>query len=184
MSTILLIGERVCLREIEVEDLPDIREMLEAPGQVRYIEFEATETSSVALLDWSLRSAKENPRTAYSLAMTLPSENKLIGVFSLVIRDVVQREGHLGIILNRRYQGKGLPFEAGKLMLRFGFEQLGLHRICAGCHAENRASSHLIEKAGFRREGYLRESRWEKGRWNDWLIYAMLDHEWRSQYDS
>jgi [ribosomal protein S5]-alanine N-acetyltransferase len=143
MEPVALQGTRLLLREMEASDLPAISDMLSGAGQVRYIEFEETESSARSLLDWSLRTAQDRPRVAYSLTLTLPPDNTLIGSFTLVLRNVELREGHLGVILNRRYQGKGLAVEAGEIILAFAFEQLGLHRLCAACHAGNKASIHL-----------------------------------------
>ena len=182
MQDLILRSTRLLLREMQEHDLPEITAMLAEPEQVRYIEFEANESSARCLLDWSLRTAQEHPRSAYSLALTFPPENKLIGTCSLVIRDMELREGDLGFILDRRYQGNGLAAEAvGQSLLRFGFEQLGLHRICAVCNPDNKASIRTIEKTGLRREAHFREAHWEKGRWNDRLVYATLDHEWKAR---
>jgi RimJ/RimL family protein N-acetyltransferase len=37
------------------------------------------------------------------------------------------------------------------------------------------------EKLGMRREGHQRENQWLHGRWWDTLLYAILDHEWRTR---
>ncbi len=180
MQPVVLKNARLLLREIAATDLPALVEMLSDEEQVRYIEFEATESSARVLLDWSLKSAQEARRTAYSLALTLPPDDSFVGTISLVIRDWEQREGHLGYILHRNFQGRGLTTAAAKLVMAFGFEQLGLHRICATCHAKNLASVRVIEKLGLRQEAHFREAFWRKNKWHDRLMYAMLDREWNA----
>ena len=69
--------------------------------------------------------------------------------------------------------------EAVRAMVGSGFGELRLRRIWARCLAENVASYRVLEKAGMRREGRLREEEWMKGRWWDTLVYGILDHEWR-----
>jgi RimJ/RimL family protein N-acetyltransferase len=54
-----------------------------------------------------------------------------------------------------------------------------MHRIWAGCLAENTASARVLEKLGMRLEGRLRDNEFFKGSWWDALIYAILDHEWQ-----
>jgi RimJ/RimL family protein N-acetyltransferase len=61
----------------------------------------------------------------------------------------------------------------------FGFEQVRLHRIWAGCDPENLASARVLEKVGMKREARLRENLWMRGRWRDSLIYSILDKEWQ-----
>jgi RimJ/RimL family protein N-acetyltransferase len=64
-------------------------------------------------------------------------------------------------------------------MADFGFHRFGVHRIWAGCIAENTASVHVLEKLGMKLEGRFREHRYYKDRWWDSLIYAILDYEWQ-----
>ena len=49
------------------------------------------------------------------------------------------RQGTIGFTLNPQYQGRGFATEAGRALLRMGFEDLGLHRIFASCDARNNA---------------------------------------------
>lgn len=89
------------------------------------------------------------------------------------------REGWLGFCLNRHFWGKGYGTETANALLRFGFQQLDLHRIYATCDPSNNASAHVLEKIGMQREGHLREHKWAKGRWRDSLLYAILESEWK-----
>ena len=66
-------------------------------------------------------------------------------------------------------------------MLRFGFGVAGLHRIYARCDARNTASSRVMERLGMRQEAYFRGHAKVKGRWDEELIYALLEDTWRSR---
>ena len=72
--------------------------------------------------------------------------------------------------------------EVAREMLRFGFAEHNLHRIAAGCFAENVASAHVLKKIGMQREGCLREKSFFKDRWWGSLLYAILDREWLEQF--
>jgi len=63
-------------------------------------------------------------------------------------------------------------------MIRFCFQDLGLHRLQAFVHPDNEPSLKLIEKLGFRREGLLRDNLRVSDEWRDDLLYALLstDH--------
>ena len=64
-------------------------------------------------------------------------------------------------------------------MLRVGFEDLGLHRICGRLDGRNAASARVLERLGMRREAQLLENERVKGEWANEVVYAMLDREWR-----
>jgi RimJ/RimL family protein N-acetyltransferase len=162
-------------------DLPALVSMMTDPQQVRFVEFEPTEASAKALLDWSLRTAQEDPRTTYSFAITLRNQDDAIGTCSMAVRDPANRTGNLGILLDRRYHHRGIALEAGQAGIQFGFETLGLHRLTAGCAARNLASARLMERLGMRREAHFRESHWQKDAWHDWYLYALLASEWRTR---
>ncbi len=75
--------------------------------------------------------------------------------------------------------------EALRTLLRFGFEGLGAHRICAECDPRNVASARVMEKAGMRREAYFRQIRTyggADGDWHDSLLYAILNDDWKAQW--
>jgi RimJ/RimL family protein N-acetyltransferase len=66
-------------------------------------------------------------------------------------------------------------------MLRLGFEEIGLHRIVAGCDSRNTASLRVMDRLGMRREAEFVESEYLKGEWVGEIVCAMRVHEWRAQ---
>jgi ribosomal-protein-alanine N-acetyltransferase len=63
---------------------------------------------------------------------------------------------------------------AVRAVVGFGFETLNLNRIEAACLPHNNASIGLLEKVGFRREGYARRYLCIDGRWQDHLLYGLV----------
>ena len=55
-----------------------------------------------------------------------------------------------------------------------------LHRVEAACIPTNLASVRLLEKSGFRREGYARSYLCINGTWQDHLLYARLQNDPKS----
>jgi RimJ/RimL family protein N-acetyltransferase len=102
----------------------------------------------------------------------------LIGDFTLAWRSREHQLGEIGFELHPDHQGKGYATEATAVLLRLGFEELGLHRIIGRCDGRNLASARLMERLGMRREAHLRENELIKGEWTDELVYAMLASEW------
>ena len=62
----------------------------------------------------------------------------------------VPGEARLSFLLDRRYWGRGLATEAGRLFIAYGFEQLRLRRIRAVVQTGNQASARVLEKLDFR----------------------------------
>jgi RimJ/RimL family protein N-acetyltransferase len=66
------------------------------------------------------------------------------------------------------------------MLVRHGFETLNLNRIWLHVYANNPAGVRAYEKAGFRREGVLRQSCYQGGRYWDTIVMAVLREEWNA----
>jgi RimJ/RimL family protein N-acetyltransferase len=115
-----------------------------------------------------------------SLAVFWPNAGAVVGQVELVLHSQHSRQGEVGYVFNPDYQGKGLATEAARAVLRWGFEDLDLHRIIGRCHAQNRASAALLERLGMRREAHFIDNSIVKGTWREEYVYAMLQCEWRN----
>jgi RimJ/RimL family protein N-acetyltransferase len=74
-------------------------------------------------------------------------------------------------------RGKGVADEASRLLLRFAFHTLGLHRIFLQVDAINERAIRLYQRLGFREEGVLKQASFVDGRFVDRILYAMLADE-------
>jgi RimJ/RimL family protein N-acetyltransferase len=72
------------------------------------------------------------------------------------------------------YWGRGYATEAALAVIAFGFEELGLNRIYAQHMASNPASGRVMQKAGMRHEGTLRQHVTKFGIVDDIAIYGIL----------
>ena len=83
-------------------------------------------------------------------------------------------------MLVRSRWGQGLMSEVLPMLVRFGFEQLGLHRIEARVEPEHGASVRLLRKLGFTDEGLLRERTLHAdGSRAGLALLGLLRHEYR-----
>jgi RimJ/RimL family protein N-acetyltransferase len=170
---------RLVLREFVQDDWPAVHAYASDPQVVRHMGWGPnTEQETRDHLHQTLAQQRLKPRNLYSFAVVLKNEDQLIGGVALRVSDPESRGGFIGYVFNRRYWGQGYATEAALRLLAFGFEKLDLHRIFATCDPRNVASSRVLEKIGMRREGHLRKHKWQKGRWRDSLMYAVLEHEW------
>ncbi|MBL0370841.1 GNAT family N-acetyltransferase [Rhizobium sp. KVB221] len=83
----------------------------------------------------------------------------------------------VGYWMGERHAGKGHMTAAIELAVHHIFDRLNLHRIEAACIPENERSIRLLEKAGFRREGYMHDYLKIRGEWRDHLLYALVSNK-------
>lgn len=182
----LLKTERLILREFDPSDWKAVLAYQSDPRYLRFSHWtERSEDEARAFVSMFLGWQREVPRSKYQLAIGLrepdSGEYGLIGNCGIRMEHSDASEAEIGYEIDPRYWGKGYATEAARAIVRFGFQELDLHRISAWCIAENVASAHVLEKVGLCREGRLREREWMQGRWWDTLIYAILVDEWRER---
>ncbi len=113
--------------------------------------------------------------TAIAFFIFERGSGKLSGGITLGnIRHGVSQSGHIGYWIGERYAGRGMMTDAVKVLARFSFDTLRLHRIEAACIPDNARSIRVLEKAGFRREGLLRSYLRINGLWQDHYLYARI----------
>ncbi|MFK4791450.1 GNAT family N-acetyltransferase [Microbacterium sp. ZW T5_56] len=91
-------------------------------------------------------------------------------------------EAGIGYLIDPAHAGRGYATELGRALLALAFDELGVHRVTAGCYADNTASWRVMEKLGMRREQHgVRDSWHAELGWIDGYTYAILAEEWRAQ---
>ena len=176
----LRVTSRLVLREFVWDDWPAVLAYQSEPAYLRYNPWtERTADEAQAFVQRFIDWQHEEPRYRYQLAATLQETGELIGNCGLRLEHPGAMEGDIGYEFAPQYWGNGYATEVARSMLTLGFEELRLHRIWAGCIAENVGSAHVLEKIGMQREGQHRDKEWFKGRWWDTYTYAILAHEWR-----
>lgn len=173
--------DRLLLRRYTMDDVDALYSIQSREDVVRYL-YEPPRTREqvrelTAQRVGSYRFDDRNDRL--SLVIELRETGALIGTATLHWTSRQHGQGELGYVLHPDHHGKGYATEVTRELLRMGFEDAGMHRICGRCDGRNIASARVMEKAGMRREAHLRENEFVKGEWTDELIYALLAHEWR-----
>jgi RimJ/RimL family protein N-acetyltransferase len=140
-----------------------------------------TEGETQAYVERMSEMQRQSPRTVYERAMTLASDGTLIGGVGLHVES--DGVGEIGYCLNPKYWRMGFASEAAREMLRFGFADLGLHRIYATCRPANVGSAAVMKSIGMTYEGHLREHLFAKGKWHDSYQYSILANEWMRRSD-
>jgi len=124
---------------------------------------------------WIEHTSQENPERSFAIA----SAEEPIGGIGLIFGDGVHRcSAELGYWLGEPYWGRGIMTRAVSALTEYALKKLPLNRIYAEPFANNLASIRVLEKAGFQREGFLRDSVVKNGEILDQILYARLvsDH--------
>jgi ribosomal-protein-alanine N-acetyltransferase len=87
------------------------------------------------------------------------------------------RSAYLGYSAFAPFAGRGYMTAGLRLVLRDAFGRVGLHRVEANVQPDNAPSIALVERLGFRREGYSPRYLKIGGRWRDHVRYAILAEE-------
>jgi ribosomal-protein-alanine N-acetyltransferase len=178
----ILTTERLLLREFSASDWQAVLAYQRDPLYLRYYEWtERTPEDVRTFVGWFLDYQRQDPRFKFQLAIVLKDTDELIGNCGIRMDSPDAHEAEIGYELASWHWGQGYATEAARAIVKFGFSELGVHRISAWCIAENAGSARVLEKVGMRQEGRLREKEYFKGRWWDTLLYAILDREWQAQ---
>jgi len=105
-------------------------------------------------------------------------DGEAAGSVSLMLgQDVERRTAEIGYWLGRSFWGRGVATEAVRAATLYAFDQLGMHRVFAVPFGRNPASTRVLEKVGYVREGILRRSAIKDGELIDQILYAAYDDD-------
>ncbi len=85
----------------------------------------------------------------------------------------------LGYALGEDRQGQGLMSESLVAVIRYAFDEVGLHRVKAAYLPSNERSGRLLRRLGFVVEGYARDYLLIQGRWQDQILVGLTNPDWR-----
>ena len=97
---------------------------------------------------------------------------------NVLVRGVFDN-AYLGYWLDEGHGGRGVATEAVRLAVEHAFGVAGLHRVQAAVIPRNAPSLRVLEKLGFREEGYAERYLRINGVWEDHRIFAVTREEWR-----
>lgn len=112
-------------------------------------------------------------------ALELQGTAEVIGDCALFNSDERNRRAEIGFSLARQRWGYGYMSEAATALLNHAFNTLGFRRIEGDVDPRNVASTRLLERLGFVREGLARERWMVEGRVSDSALYGLLHSDFR-----
>src|SRR5580765_2610049 len=98
----------------------------------------------------------------------------LVGTCGLTSINWIHRSAEWSLLIGPEFQGKRLAKPSLKLLLDYGFLNLGLNRIWGEIFVTNPKSLHLAQSLGFVEEGRLKESYYKNGIFIDSILVGLL----------
>lgn len=170
----MLIGETVGLRAIEREDLPVLMEWRNRTEYRRFFR-EYRELSSLHQDNWfESKVMRDNSTEMFSIIELASKE--LIGACGLCYIDWINRNADFSIYIGKDflYIDEVYAIDAARVLMRYGFEELNLHRLWAEIYDFDVKKQKLFETLGFSFEGRHKEQHWTEGKWCDSLYYGIV----------
>ncbi len=170
---------RLLLRAMRMSDAGDIYAYSSDPQVARHVLWEAHQSihQTRAYIRYVLRQYRTGSPSTFCIV--LKETGCVIGTIGFMWISGENRSAEVGYSLSREYWNRGYMTEALSAVVRFGFETLHLNRIEAQHECDNPASGRVMEHVGMCREGTLRERLYNKSRYVDVELYAILKEDWQ-----
>lgn len=175
----MLSGKYVGLRAIELADLPQLLEWRNKPEFRQYFR-EYRELNTEQQRRWFDEKVNGDPSIKMFSIIDL-SSGRLLGACGLCYIDWVNRTADFSIYIGADdlYIDEQFAPDAAKVLIRYGFEELGLHRLWSEIYAFDDPKKAFFDQLGFTLDGRHRETHWANGLWHDSLFYGLLSTDSR-----
>lgn len=107
------------------------------------------------------------------LGITLRKEKTLVGCIGLTFKTDIEN-AEIGYWIGEEFWNQGYATEAARAIIDYGFSALKLHKIFGYYFSSNDASGRVMEKAGMKQEGFLREHVRHWGEYKDLYLYGIV----------
>jgi ribosomal-protein-serine acetyltransferase len=115
------------------------------------------------------------------VSFVIMSGEVLMGRIGLHYINSQNKSAAIGYWLTKKAEGNGIIVRSCKALIRYGFHELGLHRIEIKAAVSNIRSQAIPQKLNFVKEGILREAELVNDTFLDLILYSMLEREWKEK---
>lgn len=140
--------------------------------------------SRKATQEWYEKQAFEPAPDAISFTIRTLADDRLIGQIELDGIRWNHGDAYVGIGIGPGDWGKGYGTDAMRILLRYAFTELNLHRVTLTVFEYNPRAIRSYEKAGFKYEGRVRKFLVRDGKEYDMVHMGILRREWLALQNS
>lgn len=172
-----LMTPRLRLRKLNMRDAQDIYRYSRDPEVARHVLWEAHRSigDSRAYLRYMLRRYRSHEPASWGIELI--ETGRIIGTIGFMWVQEDNAAAEVGYSLARDCWGRGFMTEALRAVIQYGFDHMSLNRIEAQHETTNPASGAVMRKCHMQHEGTLRSRLYNKGRYVDVELYAILKRD-------
>lgn len=173
----MLKGKYVGLRAIEESDLSQLLLWRNQPNYRRYFR-EYRELSQTNQRNW-FDSKVLNDKSTEMFSIVDVNTGELLGACGLCYIDWINRNADFSIYIGKDdlYIDERYAIDAAQVMMKYGFEELNLHRLWSEIYSFDEAKKVMFDRLGFKLEGVHKETHWTEGKWCDSLFYGYVMYD-------
>ncbi len=176
----MLKGKLVTLRPVKRSDIAYFLKWFNDPEVIQYLGMylPMTGMSEEKFIE-DLGGSRAHTNAMFVIEAIENAETKAIGSTSLNGINAKDQNATFGIAIGEKdYWSRGYGTEAARVIIRYGFEQLNLHRINSGAIGFNERSIRMHKRVGFTEEGRQRQAIFKNGAFYDHVMFGLLRDEW------
>ena len=170
-----ILTPRLRIREVRDADAPNFFKIRSNADNMRFIPRPIAQSEQEILEFFALCSETYQKGDGLNLGIALKDTDELIGSIGYYRTKWYADRSEIGYILSQDHRSKGYMHEAISAIIDFGFNEIGFHSLEAIIDPRNTASINVVEKAGFVKEGHLKECDYWNGEYLDSLIYSIIN---------
>ena len=171
----MLKGNIIGLRAIENEDLISLLKWRNNPEYRQYFR-EYRELNLEQQKKWFENIVQKNTNTIMFSIINLKS-SQLLGTCGLCRINWIHKNADFSIYIGKenKYIDSTFAPDAAKTLIKYGFNELGMHKLWAEIYDFDKKKKQLLNSLGFQLEGTHKETYWYNGKWHNSLFYGILD---------
>jgi RimJ/RimL family protein N-acetyltransferase len=171
-------GDRMTIRELQLEDAASLATLFADPEVGRYIPPPpASPKDFVRFINWAHEQRQSG--TILCFGIVPDGHDTAVGVLQLHEVEPHFYISEWGFVLGRPFWGTGVFQRSAELLLEFAFSTVGVHRLEARAMAANPRANAVLRRLGATEEGHLRQSFLLGGRYHDDVLWSILAEDWR-----
>ena len=169
-----LYSERLVLRNLHQDDWANFLRLHQDPVVNLYIRAVEAEQDILAMFESRKSPWLFESKEWLSLVIEHNDTHEFVGLIGFYCDDVELKRAEVGYLITPEKQGFGFASESLKALTDWGTLQFGISKFIGICAKDNIASSKVLEKVGFIREGLLRQHTRIGATWFDDYYFGLL----------
>jgi len=176
--------DRLILRRMTMQDARDVFEYSRDPDVARHVLWSAQKELSEAKEYCRYMMKRYRNDEPSSWGIIDKATGRLVGTIGFMAYSEENNSAEVGYSLAKWLWNGGYMTEALARVIEYAFEAMDLNRIEAQHELQNPSSGRVMEKCGMRKEGVLRQRLYNKGKYVDVALYAILKEDYdKAKYE-